>query len=224
MAVTPVVCLITDRRRAAAAGGDPHAAILAQAARAAQAGIDLIQVRERDLDGGALLQLVRGCLEAVRGSRTRVLVNDRVDVALAAGAHGVHLRGESMAASRVRRITPPGFLIGRSVHFLDEVAAATADGGLDYLLFGTVMPTGSKPGRAPAGPEALATVVAATTLPVLAVGGIGPDTAERVGATGAAGFAAIGLFAGMGEADGWARTVARTREAFAAGAALGRRH
>jgi thiamine-phosphate pyrophosphorylase len=224
MPVTPVVCLITDRRRVAVSSGDPLSAVVAQAARAAAAGVHLIQVRERDLDGGVLLRLVRGCLDAVRGSRTRVLVNDRVDVALAAGAHGVHLRGGSMPASRVRRFVPSGFLLGRSVHTVDEAVAATAGGGLDYLLFGTVMATGSKPGREPAGPDALAAVVAATTLPVLAVGGIGPDTAEGVGATGAAGYAAIGLFAEPGDAEALRRAVSRTTEAFAAGAARGRRH
>jgi thiamine-phosphate pyrophosphorylase len=157
--------------------------------------VDLVQVRERDLDGGPLTSLVRRCVDAVRGSRARVLVNDRVDVALAAGAHGVHLRADSVPAARVRAICPPGFLLGRSVHARDEAIAAAAAGGLDYLLFGTVFATPSKPGRAPAGLAVLADVASAVTIPVLAVGGVTPDTVEQVVRAGAAGFAAIGMFA-----------------------------
>ncbi len=222
--MTPVVCFITDRHRCDDRTGDPLARLVAQVTQAAHADVDLIQVRERDLDGGVLLRLVLACLEAVRGTRARVLVNDRVDVALAAGAHGAHLRAGSMPASRVRRIVPPGFLIGRSVHAVDEAEVVARDGGLDYLLFGTVLATASKPGRAPAGIDALARVVTATALPVLAVGGVGPDTADAVGTTGAAGFAAIGLFAEADSPQAVERAVTGTRAAFASGAARGRRH
>ena len=187
--MTPVICLITDRRR----GGED--ATVDRLRWAADAGVHLVQVRERDLDGGPLTSLVRRCVDAVRGSRTRVLVNDRVDVALAAGAHGVHLRADSMPAARVRALCPAGFLVGRSVHARDEAIAAAAAGGLDYLLFGTVFATTSKPGRAPAGLDALAAVASAVTIPVLAVGGVTPDKVEQVVMAGAAGFAAIGMFA-----------------------------
>lgn len=206
--MTPVISLITDR------GRDAHGADLVERVRwAARAGVHLVQVRERDLDGGPLTDVVRRCVEAVRGSRTRVLVNDRVDVALAAGAHGVHLRADSMLAPRVRRICPPAFLIGRSVHARDEAVAATEAGGLDYLLFGTVFATSSKAGRTPAGPEALAGVVAAATIPVLAVGGVSPDNLRKVAAAGAAGFAAIGLFAAASE-TAMAHAVAAATAAF----------
>jgi thiamine-phosphate pyrophosphorylase len=182
---------------------------------AARAGVHLVQVRERDLDGGPLTALVRRCVAAVRGSRARVLVNDRLDVALAAGAHGVHLRGDSVPASRVRTLCPPGFLLGRSVHARDEAVDAAAASGLDYLLFGTVFPTSSKPGRAPAGSPALADVVAAVCVPVLAVGGVSPDNLGEVAAAGAAGFAAIGLFDATSEAE-LVRSVAAATAAFAA--------
>jgi thiamine-phosphate pyrophosphorylase len=184
--------MITDRRRL---GPEGDGLLAGRAAAAARAGVHLVQVRERDLDGGASLRLVAGCVDAVRGTRTRILVNDRVDVALGAGAHGVHLRADSVAASRVRRIAPPGFLIGRSVHDVGETLRATADGGADYLMFGTVFPTASKPGQAAAGADALAEIVRATPLPVLAVGGVTPATAPAVARTGAAGVAAIALFA-----------------------------
>lgn len=209
--MTPVICLITDRTRGPG-GADGTVERVAWAARA---GVHLVQVRERDLDGGPLTALVRRCVEAVRGSRARVLVNDRLDVALAAGAHGVHLRADSMPASRVRALCPPGFVVGRSVHARAEAVEAVAGGGLDYLMFGTVFPTLSKPGRAPAGPSSLADVAAASGVPVLAVGGISPDNLGEVAAAGAAGFAAIGLFAVASEAA-LAGSVAAATAAFTA--------
>ncbi len=162
----------------------------------ARAGIDLVQVRERDLEGRALVALVRALVAAVHGTRTRVLVNDRVDVALAAGAHGVHLRGDSAPATRVRTLVPAGFLLGRSVHGLDEGVAVSRAGGLDYLLFGTVFDSASKPRVTPAGLEPLRRLVAAVRIPVLAIGGIEADRAAAVASTAAAGIAAIGLFGG----------------------------
>lgn len=191
----PVVCMISDRRRFPEAGpGQAADALVAAVAAAARAGIDLVQVRERDLDGGALVRLVARCLDASRHTHTRVLVNDRVDVAMAAGAHGVHLRGDSVPAPRVRALVPPGFLIGRSIHSREEAERVSAEGGVDYLIFGAVFSTPSKPGVAAAGIQALADVVDASPLPVLAVGGITLETARGLGRTGAAGLAAIGVF------------------------------
>lgn len=183
--------MITDRSRFAAAGDE----LVLRVGAAAAAGIHLVQVRERDMEARDLSRLVSRCLAAVRGTRTRILVNDRLDVALATGAHGVHLRGDSVPASRVRALAPIGFLIGRSVHSRGEAVAASIDGGVDYLLFGTVFTTRSKPGQTPAGVKALAEVVAATPVPVLAVGGVSPETVSQLPGTGCAGFAAIGWFA-----------------------------
>lgn len=187
--MTPVVCLITDRTRVG--GAD---AVVERVRWAARTGVNLVQVRERDLDGGLLTALVRRCVEAAHGSGTRILVNDRLDVALAAGAHGVHLRADSMPAARVRTLCPPGFVVGRSVHARDEAIEVAAAGGVDYLLFGTVFATSSKPGRPAAGLAALAEVATAITIPVLAVGGVTPDNLDEVIMAGAAGFAAIGMF------------------------------
>jgi thiamine-phosphate diphosphorylase len=183
--------MITDRRRIA--GGEEG--LVQCVASAAAEGVDLVQVRERDMEARDLSRLVSRCLEAVRGTRTRILVNDRLDVALTAGAHGVHLRGDSMPASRARLLTPIGFLIGRSVHSVGEAVSVCAPGGLDYLLFGTVFATGSKPGQAPAGVTALAAVSSAVTIPVLAVGGMTRETLPLLSETDCAGFAAIGWFA-----------------------------
>jgi thiamine-phosphate diphosphorylase len=184
--------MVTDRRRLA---GDSTEGLVEHVAAAARAGVHLIQVRERDLEARALTELVARCVAAVRGTRARVVVNDRVDVALAAGAHGVHLRGDSLPAARARRMVPPEFLLGRSVHGLDEALRAQDQGGLDYLVFGTVFGTASKSGGAVAGVDALARVASATRLPVIAIGGMSAATLPEVGAAGAAGFAAIGLFA-----------------------------
>ena len=188
----PILCLVTDRHRVEA---DRLVALVAAAART---GIDLVQVREKDLEGRALTQLVAQCVDAVRGTRARVIVNDRLDVALAAGAHGVHLPSSGVPASRVRSIVPRGFLVGRSVHDPDEAAGVAQEGGLDYLIFGTVFPTTSKPGVTAAGLERLAATVAAVRVPVLAIGGVTRERIAQVRSTGAAGIAAIGLFA-----DAW---------------------
>ena len=159
---------------------------------AARAGVHLVQVRELDLEGRTLARLVERCLAAARGTATRILVNDRLDVALAARAHGVHLRGDSMAAPRVRAAVNRPFLVGRSVHTPEE--AGRAD-DLDYFIFGSVFATRSKPGGAPSGIGMLREVVVATSRPVLAVGGVTVERCAELAHAGAAGFAAIGLFA-----------------------------
>lgn len=188
----PVICMITDRLRPGA-GWDR--ALVDRVAAAARAGVHLIQIREHDLDGRGLTRLVERCVLAVRGTPARIVVNARLDVALAAGAHGVHLRADSVPAPRVRAIVSRRFVVGRSVHSRDEAQRAERAGGLDYLIFGTVFESLSKPGVDAAGPDALAAVASATTLPVLAVGGVAAERLGQVADAGAAGFAAIGLFA-----------------------------
>ena len=121
-------------------------------------------------------------------------------MALATGAHGVHLRGDSMPAARARSLAPIGFLIGRSVHSVDEAVRVSAEGGVDYLLFGAVFATASKPGQPPAGVRSSPMSPRRRPLPVLAVGGVTADTVTQLAGTGAAGFAAIGWFADGGEA------------------------
>lgn len=184
------ICLVTDRARQ-----DP----VAQARRAVEAAIDLIQIRERDLDGRQLAAMVRAIVAIAGAStprRTRVVVNDRLDVAIACGADGVHLRGDSMPAAAVRPMVPPGFLIGRSVHTVEEARHA---GPVDYVIAGTVFRTASKGADAPLlGVDGLAAIVRASAAPVLAIGGVRPETIAALAATGAAGVAAIGLFASPG--------------------------
>jgi thiamine-phosphate pyrophosphorylase len=189
--VTPVLCFVTDRRRFGASWED---ALVRRVRSAAVDDVHLIQVRERDLDGGPLTRLVTACVDAVRGTRARLLVNDRFDVALAAGAHGVHLRADSFPASRIRGYAPRGFLIGRSVHSVSDAVVATEGDALDYLIFGTVFASGSKPDRPAAGLGELSAVAGATRLPVLAIGGMTSATIADVLRAGAAGVAGISMF------------------------------
>jgi len=198
-----VLCLVTDRRRYA----DASDGLLRQIATAIDAGIDLIHIRERDLDAARLFALASAAVHLTRGTSTRVVINDRLDIALASGAHGVHLRGDSFAAADARRMAPRRFLIGRSVHAAGDAATA---GDVDYVIAGTVFPTSSKPDRSSwLGVEGLRAIVSASRVPVLAIGGVTRDRIADVAAAGAAGVAAIGLFsaADVREAIAEARAV-----------------
>ena len=183
---------ITDRTRLA--GADEDAALVAFVAAVAAAGVDAVQVRERDWADGRLLRVTRAVCEAVRHTRCRVLVNERAHVAWAAGAHGVHLRSTGMPAARLRAVQPAGQLVGRSVHVEDGAAVAS---GTDYVLFGTVFASASKAAAAPvAGLPALAEWAGRRGMvPVVAVGGIDVARCEAVRDAGACGIAGIDLFA-----------------------------
>lgn len=212
----PLICLVTDRRRLPEPCDD---SLVRLATDAAAAGVGLIHLRERDLDDRRLLALARRVVAAAAGSGTSVVINDRVDVALAANASGVHLRADSLPAARLRAIVPPGFLIGRSIHSASE--ARTAAEGTDYLTMGTVYPSRSKRADAPvAGVAGLAAACEAAAVPVLAIGGVNSARLGDVFQAGASGVAAIGMFsdlqAGDGEASGPAirRAVAAVHAAF----------
>ena len=169
--------------------------LVEQAHHAVAAGIDYLQVRERDLEAAALGELVEELVAIAAGSSTRVIVNDRLDVALSCGAAGVHLRGDSVPASAARQIVPPGFLIGASVHTIAEALDAGPD--VDYLNAGTVWATPSKPTASPdalLGVDGLARIAAAVPVPVLAIGGVTTARLATIARTGAAGAAAITWF------------------------------
>ena len=166
---------------------------------AVDAGVEVIQIRERDLEAGTLAALVGDGMAIARGTGTRVVVNDRVDVALAGGADGVHLRADSLPVAAVRSLAPRGFLIGRSVHSADEATSLAQ--GADYIIAGTVWPSASKPESSVLlGPGGLSAIAGAVGVPTLAIGGVTLDRVRDVAAAGAAGVAAIGLF--MAEEDG----------------------
>lgn len=163
----------------------------------AAAGVEAVQVRAKQLDDRALFDLARRVV-ALAAGRCRVLVNGRIDLALAAGADGVHLPADGLPAGPLRRLGGPHFLIGRSTHRPQEVAAARLE-GCDFAVFGPLRATPGKPGRdgepAIPGLDGLA-AACRLGLPVLALGGV--ERAEHVrqaAAAGAAGVAAIRAFA-----------------------------
>lgn len=183
------VMMVTDRRRAPA--------LAWQVAQAARAGLDLVQVREKDLPAGALLALVRDVMAAVAGTGTRVLVNGRPDVARAAGAHGVQLPAEGLPVSAVRAAFPD-LLVGASCHAAQDAREA-ADQGAAFVVVGPVFATPGKESRA-LGAETLAAIVRAARIPVFAIGGIDAATTAAARTTGVHGVAAIRPF--LGETPG----------------------
>ena len=211
----PILCLVTDRSRLGPTAGGGCGRLLKVVDMAGKAGVDLVQIRESDLSDRVLVELVGWAVEATRNTRTRIIVNDRVDVALAAGAAGVHLKSVSLSAERIRRVAPADWVIGRSVHGLDDALQATSAGALDYVIFGTVFQTASKPGVRAAGLEVLSRIVEALAVPVLAIGGVTAERVREVARSGAAGLAGIGAFVSAGQSIETLRAlVVRMRETF----------
>ena len=184
---TVTICYITDRT--SLDGG-----LLPQIARALEAGVDIVQIREKDLSSRELYELARDVMRLKNLAGTRVLINERVDVALAAGAAGVHLPSRAVPPSRILTVTPPDFLIGVSCHCTEEVRRAEAEGA-GYVVFGPVFPSASKIKYGPPqGLAALAHASRAVDISVLALGGVTLDNAAHCMDSGAAGIAGISLF------------------------------
>ena len=169
---------VTDRHQ-----GD----VLACAARAVRDGIDMIQIREKDLPVRELFDLVCKIRELAAGTKTRVLVNDRLDLALAAGIDGVHLPSNGIPPNRVRSFVK---LLGVSTHTAEEAIEAEK-AHADFIVFGPVF---DSPGKTAVGLEPLKKVVSSIKIPVLAIGGITTGNSREVIETGAAGIAGIRLF------------------------------
>jgi len=202
----PILCYVTDRRSLPlSTSADAHRLLLDSIGNAAAAGVDWIQLREKDYSGKEWTRLVSESLLQLErtGSGTRILVNDRLDVALACGAGGVHLsengipvaeacrlRDEYFAQHNLRR----DFLVGLSCHSMGAALAA-ARAGADYVYFSPIFFTPSKANYGPPqGVERLAKVCATVNIPVIAIGGVTRQNAGECFRTGASGVAAIRLF------------------------------
>ena len=207
---SPLLCYVTDRRSLPVANSANSIEALTQKiAEVAAAGIDWVQIREKDLTAGELASLTRQSLRiaassSAKSSRTtRVLVNDRLDVAIAERAGGVHLGEKSLPVAEAKRLvqssSPQGFasdnfLFGVSCHSL-KAARAAESSGANYIFFGPVFATPSKAAfGAPQGLDRLAQVCRAVAIPVIAIGGITIENAASCLGSGAAGLAAIRLF------------------------------
>ena len=202
----PIFCYVTDRRAIGATPDSLPAESIAlrldrlrdSIRRAAAAGIGWIQIREKDLDARSLVDLARFAVREARQNHALVMVNDRLDVAIGAGASGVHLGENSLpveVVSEWRRSNERTDLrIGVSCHSR-ESARSAEKGGADYIFFGPVFATPSKAAFGAAqGIERLREVCAAVSIPVLAIGGIKPGNARACLDAGAAGIAAIRFF------------------------------
>jgi thiamine-phosphate pyrophosphorylase len=171
-------CYVTDRR---------HGDVLRSTRRAIDDGVELIQVREKDLPARELLDLVCQVRDLASGTKTRVLVNDRLDVTLAARIDGVHLPATGLPANLVRPLVS---VLGVSTHSLEEALAAEA-ARTDFVFFGPVFET---PGKSAVGLKTLRSIATAVRIPVLAIGGMTDENAHLAIDAGAAGFAAIRRF------------------------------
>lgn len=191
----PLVYVITDRRLLLHQPQTPEPTCLIEfAEHAVAAGVDIIQIREPDLSACDLLSLTEAIANLARKSGTGVLINDRSDIAMSAGA-GVHLTTRSMSAGVVRRSFGPNLMIGVSTHSSEEAKVAES-GGADFIVFGPVFETASKKqyGK-PVGLEALSQVANDLTIPVLALGGISLTNYSMALDAGAEGVAGISMFA-----------------------------
>jgi thiamine-phosphate pyrophosphorylase len=174
-----LLTLVTDRH---ATGGRD----LVDVVRAAlDAGLPAVQLRDKDLDGGPLFALAERLRAETAARKAQLLINGRLDVALAVGADGVQLGAGAVSVTDARRLLPPDSLVGVSTHTAAEVAAAT---GADFVIFGPVYAT---PGKSAVGPAALATAARVGSVPVVAIGGITAAEVPALRAAGAAGVAVI---------------------------------
>lgn len=192
------LCYVTDREALPVTAEAQLRLLLEKIENAAQAGVDWIQIREKHLESRVLGELV-GEAKRLAASRCRILVNERLDVAVAAGADGVHLGERSLCVAEARRFvamhrSEGEFLVGVSTHSVEAVQEAQAEGA-DYAIFGPIFATPSKLAYGlPQGTGKLAEACRSVSLPLLAIGGITAENARECMRAGAAGIAAIRLF------------------------------
>jgi thiamine-phosphate pyrophosphorylase len=198
--MTLLLYYITDRRQFPGDRHEQEQRLLAKIAECAGAGVEYIQLREKDLEVRTLEELALKAMAALAGSRTRLLINSRTDLALACGAHGVHMPANDLSASEVRsvfaRAGKSDPVIGVSTHSASEIAGAEAHGA-DFAVFGPVFEKSGSANRE--GLEQLRRMchraeAAQPPMPVWALGGITLENAQQCAAAGASGIAAIRLF------------------------------
>lgn len=176
---------------------------------ALRGGAPAVQLRWKGAPTRDLFQIASRLRDATRFSGALLIINDRLDVALAVDADGVHLGDDDLPLSAAREIAPAGFIIGRSVDDADEASAAEA-GGADYVGLGPVYPTGSKSGLGSAiGPEGVAAVRRRIDIPIVAIGGIDVSNIGPVVEAGADGVAVIGAVMSAPDPEDTARNLLR---------------
>ena len=168
-------------------------------------GCRVVQLREKSLPPAELFPLAVDLRRRCREAGCLFIVNDRVDLALAVEADGIHVGQDDRPAREARRIVPPGWLLGVSTH--DEVQARRArDDGADYVAVGSMFPTGSKPGFRLVGPELLRRVRPELAVPLVAIGGITVDNVAEVIRAGADAVAVISAVCAAPDPAGAARS------------------
>jgi thiamine-phosphate pyrophosphorylase len=206
----PIIYLITSgaTTQASTPASEDFQSVLALVRAATLSRIPLVQLREKNLTTRTLYELTARSAEITRGTETRLLVNDRADIARAARADGCHLTTRSLPASIIRRTFGTDFLIGVSTHSLAEAETAR-DNGADFAVFGPVFDTPSKQVYGePVGLESLREAVRKLSpFPLLALGGIALENVAEVSRAGASGVAAIRLFSESIDLDATVRTI-----------------
>jgi len=167
------------------AGGE----LVERVSQAVEGGVDLVQLRDKTLPGGQLFDLVSSMLEAI-GGRAKLIINERADVALAAGAQGVQLGEEGLPVAAARKVLGDGLIIGRSVHSTKAAIQAESEGA-DLLVVGTMYASRSHPGEPPAGPGLMREISGKCRLPLIGIGGVTPENAAELIDAGASGVAVI---------------------------------
>ncbi len=195
--------LVTDRRACENLGST----LLESVRAACEAGVRFVQLREKDLDGAALLALAREIREVTSGFGAKLIINGRVDVAILSGADGVHLGRKSVGAQDARKLLGNGALIGVSTHSVEEAVEAEANGA-DFITFGPVFHTPSKAAWGePVGLGLLEKAACKVSIPVYAIGGIKAGNIEEVISAGAAGIAVISAVLGEKDVKGAAQSL-----------------
>lgn len=192
---------ITDRRAL------PAGVTLAQAVEAAlDGGVTCLQLREKTASAGEILTLARTLLPLSRARKVPLLINDRVDIALAAGADGVHLGQDDLPLSDARALLGPDRILGATAHTVEEALRAQAEGA-DYLGVGAMFPTGTKTDTVPTSADTLKAICAAVSIPVVAIGGVNAENLPTLAGTGIAGAAVVSAIFSQRDLTAAARTL-----------------